>query len=110
MGPGAPSRSTATSSTRAAAIAWWEDLTARGGEGIVVKCRGPEYLRIIYGPEYTTPEHLQRLKQRGLARKRSLALREFALRVEALERFVAGSRCGGCTSAWLECWLWRARG
>jgi len=53
-----------------------------------VKCRGREYLRIIYGPEYTRPEHLTRLRQRALGGKRSLALREFALGVEALERFV----------------------
>jgi hypothetical protein len=87
-------------------IRWWNDLTARGGEGMVVKplqfvahgqrglvqpavkCRGREYLRIIYGPEYTAPEHLERLRARGLSAKRSLALREFALGVEALERFV----------------------
>lgn len=91
---------------QAAGIAWWEELTARGGEGMVikprtfvskgqrglvqpaVKCRGREYLRIIYGPEYTAPEHLERLRARGLAAKRSLALREFALGIEALERFV----------------------
>jgi protein phosphatase len=90
-------------------IAWWEELTARGGEGMVVKpmdfivrgprglvqpavkCRGPEYLRIIYGPEYRSPEHLGRLRQRGLSTKRGLALREFALGVEALERFVRGA-------------------
>lgn len=90
----------------AAGVAWWEDLTSHGGEGMVVKpldfipargqkrpvqpavkCRGPEYLRIIYGPEYTLPEHLERLRQRGLAGKRSLAHREFALGVEGLERF-----------------------
>ncbi len=89
-------------------IGWWTDLTARGGEGMVVKpfdfiakgkkgllqpavkCRGREYLRIIYGPEYTAPEHLERLRSRGLATKRSLALREFALGIEALERFVRG--------------------
>lgn len=88
------------------AVRWWEDLTARGGEGMVVKpldfivrgsrglvqpavkCRGPEYLRIIYGPEYTVPENLDRLRSRGLGAKRSLALREFALGVEGLERFV----------------------
>jgi protein phosphatase len=88
------------------AVAWWEELTARGGEGMVVKplafvargprglvqpavkCRGPEYLRLIYGPEYTLPDHLDRLRARGLGAKRSLALREFALGVEALERFV----------------------
>ncbi|MBI5945475.1 MAG: polynucleotide kinase-phosphatase [Chloroflexi bacterium] len=87
-------------------IHWWEELTERGGEGMVVKpldfvtkgrrglsqpavkCRGREYLRIIYGPEYTAPEHLARLRLRGLAGKRSLALREFALGMESLERFV----------------------
>ncbi|MCI0458637.1 MAG: polynucleotide kinase-phosphatase, partial [Gemmataceae bacterium] len=87
-------------------IRWWEQLTAEGGEGMVVKpfdfvvmgkhglvqpavkCRGREYLRIIYGPEYTAPENLERLRSRGLAAKRSLALREFALGIEALERFV----------------------
>lgn len=89
------------------AIDWWTALTEKGGEGMVVKpfdfihqhnrgiaqpaikIRGREYLRIIYGPEYTTPEHLQRLKARGLSLKRSLALREFALGAEGLERFTA---------------------
>jgi protein phosphatase len=66
-------------------------FVVRGKRGLVqpaVKCRGREYLRIIYGPEYTTPQHLDRLRSRGLAAKRSLALREFALGVESLERFV----------------------
>jgi protein phosphatase len=89
-----------------AATAWWTALTEGGGEGAVVKplsfvatgsrgllqpavkCRGREYLRIIYGPEYTLPEHLERLRERGLSGKRSLALREFALGIEGLERFV----------------------
>ena len=53
-----------------------------------VKCRGREYLRIIYGAEYLEPEHLQRLKKRSLSRKRALALREFSLGMESLERFV----------------------
>lgn len=88
------------------AVQWWLNLTGRGGEGMVVKplefiafgsegllqpaikCRGSEYLRIIYGPEYDTPENIVRLKSRGLSKKRSLALREFALGVEGLERFV----------------------
>jgi protein phosphatase len=91
-----------------AGSAWWTELTDRGGEGMVVKpldyisrgrrgpaqpalkTRGREYLRIIYGPEYTEPENLERLRERGLGRKRSLALREFALGIEALERFVRG--------------------
>ena len=90
------------------ATGWWDELTGRGGEGMVVKpmdfiatgkrglvqpamkCRGAEYLRIIYGPEYTLPENLERLRRRGLATKRSLALREFALGVEGLRRFVDG--------------------
>lgn len=87
-------------------IAWWETLTAKGGEGMVVKpldylsrgkkglvqpaikSRGREYLRIIYGPDYTAPHHLERLRQRTLGAKRSLAHPELALGIEALERFV----------------------
>jgi protein phosphatase len=67
------------------------DFIVLGRRGIAqpaVKCRGREYLRIIYGPEYTTPENLERLRSRGLGAKRSLALREFALGVEGLERFI----------------------
>ena len=67
------------------------DFVARGKRGLVqpaVKCRGPEYLRIIYGPEYDAPENLTRLRGRSVSMKRSLALREFALGIEALERFV----------------------
>ena len=67
------------------------DFIARGAKGLAqpaIKCRGREYLRIIYGPEYT--QHLARLRERGVGAKRSLAIREFALGVEALERFVAG--------------------
>jgi protein phosphatase len=53
-----------------------------------VKCRGREYLRLIYGPEYDAPATLERLRSRGLGRKRALALHEFALGLEALQRFV----------------------
>ncbi|HEY2785755.1 MAG TPA: polynucleotide kinase-phosphatase [Fimbriiglobus sp.] len=87
-------------------VEWWTALTARGGEGMVVKpldfllrgrrglaqpavkCRGSEYLRIIYGPDYDAADNLSRLRSRGLSHKRSLALGEFALGVEGLERFV----------------------
>jgi protein phosphatase len=68
-------------------------FTARNRGELVqpaLKIRGREYLRIIYGPEYTEPVNLERLRDRGLGRKRSLALREFALGVEAVERFVRG--------------------
>jgi protein phosphatase len=67
------------------------DFIARSRRGIAqpaVKCRGREYLRIIYGPEYTTVQNLERLRTRGLGAKRSLSLREFALGIEGLERFV----------------------
>lgn len=67
------------------------DFIAKGKKGLLqpaVKCRGREYLRIIYGPDYTSEENLSRLRNRGLGAKRSLALREFALGIEALERFV----------------------
>ncbi|QJX48821.1 polynucleotide kinase-phosphatase [Hymenobacter taeanensis] len=92
-----------------AATQWWTDLTAAGGEGMVVKpydfipggrqnlvqpalkCRGREYLRIIYGPDYLLPGNLERLRERAVKSKRNLALREFALGVEGLERFVAGA-------------------
>jgi protein phosphatase len=92
-------------STRAG-VRWWEELTADGGEGMVVKpranlvvtdrgyaqpgikVRGREYLRIIYGPDYTEPQHLERLRTRSLGHKRSLAAREYALGIEALERVV----------------------
>ncbi|MET7905034.1 polynucleotide kinase-phosphatase [Streptomyces sp. NPDC005355] len=93
----------------AAGVRWWLDLTGAGGEGMVVKplqgfvrkgdgrlvqpgvkCRGREYLRIIYGPEYTRPENLDRLRVRHLGHKRSLALREYALGLEALDRLAEG--------------------
>ena len=67
------------------------DFIARTDRGPIqpaVKVRGPEYLRIIYGPEYTLEQNLERLRNRGLGHKRSLALREFALGIEALERFI----------------------
>ena len=67
------------------------DFTVRGPRGLVqpaVKVRGREYLRIIYGPEYTTPDNLAQLRRRAVGRKRALAGREYALGVEALERFV----------------------
>jgi len=98
---------TDTASTEQA-TAWWLEMTGAGGEGMVVKpmdfivrgrrgiaqpalkVRGREYLRIIYGPEYTEPQNLERLRRRSLGAKRSLAAREFALGIEALERFVRG--------------------
>ncbi len=88
--------------------AWWEELTGAGAEGMVVKplanyvrgprglvqpglkVRGRDYLRIIYGPDYTDAANLVRLRGRGLGTKRSLAAREYALGLEALDRLVGG--------------------
>ncbi|HJY99336.1 MAG TPA: polynucleotide kinase-phosphatase, partial [Streptosporangiaceae bacterium] len=108
----APTRRLAVDTSDPASVAeatrWWEDLTAGGGEGMVVKpaanltrnakglvqpglkVRGREYLRLIYGPDYTEPGHLDRLRQRALSHKRSLALREYALGLEALDRVARG--------------------
>jgi protein phosphatase len=99
----------ADAATVSAAESWWSALTSAGGEGMVVKpldgtirtargglvqpglkCRGREYLRIIYGPDYTSPDTLAGLRGRNLGRKRSLALREHALGLGALDRFAAG--------------------
>lgn len=93
--------------SRAAGTQWWLDLVGDGGEGMVVKpaanlswdakrrlvqpgmkVRGPDYLRLVYGPEYLS--HLDRLHDRNLTHKRSLATREYALGLESLRRFVAG--------------------
>ncbi|MEU2056447.1 polynucleotide kinase-phosphatase [Streptomyces bungoensis] len=92
-----------------AGVDWWLEMTGRGGEGMVVKplgalvrteqgrlvqpgvkCRGREYLRIVYGPEYTRPDNLAQLRRRFLNHKRSLALREYALGLEALDRLADG--------------------
>ncbi|MFF9086633.1 polynucleotide kinase-phosphatase [Streptomyces sp. NPDC014991] len=92
-----------------AGVDWWLEMTGRGGEGMVVKpvgalvrggdgrlvqpgvkVRGREYLRIVYGPEYTRPDTLTRLRRRFLNHKRSLALREYALGLEALDRLADG--------------------
>ena len=101
--------STTDDQSVAAGVRWWEELTAAGGEGMVVKpldyipsgrrdvpqpaikCRGREYLRIIYGPTYDAPDTIERLRSRALGPKRSLAIREFALGIEGLERFAGGA-------------------
>lgn len=95
------------------AVGWWEALTDSGAAGMVVlpecsqsslgqhvsgsrqiqpalQVRGREFLRLIYGPEYTLPHLLQRLKQRRTLLKRNIALRQHVLNQEALNRFLSG--------------------
>lgn len=87
-------------------ISWWEKITADGHEGIVIKpdlfiskekgkliqpaikVRGQKYLHIIYGIDYLEPHNLKRLKKRNVSKKQKLALKEFALGVEGIRRFV----------------------
>ena len=108
------------------AVAWWETLTDAGGEGMVakpldffargkkgllqpaIKCRGREYLRIIYGPDYTLPEHLDRLRERGLGAKRGLAVRESDWASKRSTDSRGASRSAACMSACSRCWRWRA--
>jgi protein phosphatase len=125
---------TADPASCSAAADWWAELTAAGGEGMVVKpagglsdtlapydragprgvrgvvppgdnslvrgpkglaqpglkVRGREYLRIIYGPDYTERANLAKLRPRSVAKKRSLALREYVLGLEGLDRVARG--------------------
>ena len=93
-----------------AVLAWWDELSASGEEGLVIKplhfvcrgrrgqaqpaikCRGKEHLRLVYGPDYDAPENRLRLLDRpALARRRQKhrrILRQFALSIEGVERFV----------------------
>ncbi len=116
----------ADESAVASACQWWEELTGKGGEGMVVKpldfiaqgpkgvvqralkCRGREYLRIIYGPEYTADDQLPKLRKRGVAGKRALANREFALGIEALDVSSHGNLCGGFMNACSGFWRSKA--
>ncbi len=88
-----------------AVIDWWLEMDAKGKEGIVIKptqfisynerkliipmlnCFGREFLRLIYGGDYTETGHLIRLRDRPLFTN-SGAVKEFPLAMESLERFV----------------------
>ncbi|WP_315915147.1 polynucleotide kinase-phosphatase [Arthrobacter sp. lap29] len=93
----------------AAAVRWWEEATAAGSEGMVVKpwqnltkakrgwvqpgikVRGREYLRLIYGPDYLEEANLERLRQRATDKKRNRALHEYILGLEALRLTSTGA-------------------
>ena len=110
----------------AAAIAWWHALTVTGVEGIVVKpltlaaagidgpvqpalkVRGADWLRRVYGNDYRAPASLESLRVRSLTIKRACAIGQFAIGIEALERFVAGAprfaieACLAAHQAWVQ--------
>lgn len=112
--------------SRTDAVQWWEEVTRLGGEGIVVKplhflsrndrgriiqpaikVRGRQYLHIIYGPDYSVDANLDRLRHRGLATKQSPAIREFALGVEGLHRFVQHEPSAVYMSVATLFWPWK---
>jgi hypothetical protein len=93
------------------ATAWWKRITEQLEEGVVikpmavistgrrggtvqpgVKCRGREHLRLVYGPEYDRNEYLEALRERSAfshrRQKHRGVLRQFALSLEAVKRFV----------------------
>lgn len=106
--------------SQAEGIAWWQDLTAAGGDGMVVRprgdggetpvpsedpgaapahsvppgfvCRGQRFLRRVYGEDYGEPENLSRLRSRDLEREWALALEERTLALDGLELFVKGAQ------------------
>lgn len=87
-------------------IEWWKEMTDIGHEGIIIKplhyetyykgkllqpaikVRGREYLRIIYGMDYTNETTMKKLKHRNPSRKMRNALLEFKLGIEGISRFV----------------------
>ncbi|MCP2036431.1 polynucleotide kinase-phosphatase [Planomicrobium sp. HSC-17F08] len=89
-------------------VQWWQEMTEDGHEGIIIKpefyipknkgkllqpaikVRGQKYLSIIYGMDYLEEKNLARLKNRNTGKKQKLALKEFALGIEGLTRFVGG--------------------
>jgi hypothetical protein len=84
----------------------WEVYCSSGGEGFVfkppmqyyssagypiqsmVKVRGREYLRIIYGIDYLEPEYLDKLKQRSIKKKRIQAIQETEMAKLILKTFI----------------------
>lgn len=99
-------RTVASEDDEAEVIAWWEEMTENGHEGIVIKpelfisrngssmiqpaikVRGRKYLHIIYGIDYLQPDNLTRLKLRKTYKKERHALMECALSAESVERFI----------------------
>ncbi|MFL0507446.1 hypothetical protein ACH0B5_17025 [Ureibacillus sp. 179-F W5.1 NHS] len=108
-------------------INWWNTITKDDHEGIVIKSemfiekskgkliqpaikvRGRKYLHIIYGMDYLEQENLNRLKKRKVGKKQKLALREFALGIEGIQRFVNGEsieRVNEYMNVFLELFPW----
>ena len=87
------------------------DFVAKGGAGLVqpaVKCRGREYLRIIYGPEYTAPEHLERLRPAAWPPSGRWPCASSPWASRRWSDSSGASRCAASTSASSACWRWRA--
>ena len=104
--------------SEAAATGWWTALTESGGEGAVVKplsfvatgsrgllqpaikCRGREYLRIIYGPEYLLRSDRGTSRSRGVRVARERWPRGSSRSgSKGSSGSSEGSRCAACTNA-----------
>ncbi len=93
-------------------IRWWDELSTEAAEGLVVKplfgvprgrrglaqpaikCRTPEHLRLVYGPEYDLIENRWQLVNRDALNhrreKHKRVLKQFALSIDGVEHFVDG--------------------
>lgn len=91
------------------AIKFWLDVTTKGYEGVMfktetfietndngdtilpmMKVRGKDYLRIIYGINYDDKKYLDKLKNRSVSKKRFLHYKQTALAIESVKLFANG--------------------
>ncbi len=95
---------------------WWEELAQAGAEGLVIKapccvpkgrrgtaqpaikCRTPEHLRLVYGPEYDLIENRWVLANRDAVNRRRekhrRVLKQLVLSIDGIERFIRGEPNG----------------
>ena len=91
------------------AIDFWLDITSKGYEGVMfksetfveknadgktilpmMKVRGKDYLRIIYGINYNDKKYLDKLRYRNVSKKRFLHYTEMSLSIESIKLFSNG--------------------
>lgn len=91
------------------AVDFWLDVTAKGYEGVMfktetfiekndegetilpmMKVRGKDYLRIIYGINYNDDKYIHQLRYRNVSKKRFLHYKQTALAVESVKLFANG--------------------
>lgn len=99
----------ASEDSKQKAIDFWLDITSKGYEGVMfktetfiernsegetilpmMKVRGKDYLRIIYGINYDNAKYLEKLRYRNVSKKRFLHYKETALSIKSVELFAMG--------------------